>query len=123
MNSVNLILLDIDPSEFGENFHPSKLDFENEDRQKTRESVLKVLRKVVDLSNSNLQKNLDGLLAQNLTKMKISYGLEKVENVYMKIYLPFLIKEKKNNMQIPVEVWTLIFTYLKLNDLIEISCL
>ena len=122
MNSVNLILLDIDPSEFGENFHPSKLDFENEDRQKTRESVLKVLKKVVDLSNSNLQKNLDGLLAQNLTKMKISYGLEKVENVYMKIYLPFLIKEKKNNMQIPVEVWTLIFTYLRLNDLIEISC-
>ena len=54
MNSVNLILLDIDPSEFGENFNPSKLDFENEDRQKTRESVLKVLRKAVDLSYSNL---------------------------------------------------------------------
>ena len=63
MNSLNLILTDIDPSESGENFDPSKLDFENEDRQRTRESVLRVLRKAIDLFNSNLQKNADGLLA------------------------------------------------------------
>ena len=33
-------------------------------------------------------------------------------------------KKKKNrkNTQLPIEVWTLIFTYLRLNDLIEISC-
>ena len=63
MNSVNLIPIDIDPSEFGENFDPLKIDFESEDRQKTREFVLKVLRKIVDLSNSSLQKNADELLA------------------------------------------------------------
>ena len=31
--------------------------------KKNRESVLKVLKKIVDLSNSNLQKNVHGLLA------------------------------------------------------------
>ena len=41
----------------------SKLDFENKDSQRTRESVLRVLRKVVDLSDSNLQKNADKLFA------------------------------------------------------------
>ena len=63
MNSVNLIPIDIDPSELVKNFGPSKLDFENKDRQRTRESVLRVLRKVVDLSDSNLQKNADELFA------------------------------------------------------------
>ena len=63
LNLVNLMPIDIDPSKFGEDFDPSTLDFENADREKNRESVLKVLRKIVDLSNSNLQKNADGLLA------------------------------------------------------------
>ena len=66
MSSVNLIPTDIPQNEFevgGGNFDPSKLDFDNPDRQKTREAVLRVLKKVVDLSNSILQKNADGLLA------------------------------------------------------------
>ena len=63
MNSVNLMPIDIDSSEFGKDFDPSTLDFENSDREKNRESVLKVLKKIVDLSNSNLHKNADGLLA------------------------------------------------------------
>ena len=44
MNSVNLIPIDIDPSEFGKFFDLSRLDFENEDRQRCKESVLKILR-------------------------------------------------------------------------------
>ena len=56
INSVNLMPVDIDPIEFGEDFDPSTLDFGNADREKNRESVLKVLRKIVDLSNSNLKK-------------------------------------------------------------------
>lgn len=32
-------------------------------KKKNRESVLKVFKKIVDLSNSNLRKNADGLLA------------------------------------------------------------
>ena len=63
MNSVNLMPIDIEPSKFGENFDLSTLDLENSDKKKNRESLLKVLRKIVDLSNSNFQKNEDGLLA------------------------------------------------------------
>ena len=60
INSVNLMPVDIDPIEFGEDFDPSTLDFGNADREKNRESVLEVLRKIVDLSNSNLKKNAGG---------------------------------------------------------------
>ena len=63
MNSVNFLPIDINSSEFGEDFDPSTWDFDNPDREKNRESVLKVLNKIVDLSSSNLQKTADGLLA------------------------------------------------------------
>ena len=66
MSSVNLIPTDIPQDEFevrGRNCDPPKFDFDNPDRQKTREAVLRVLKKVVDLSNSILQKHADGLLA------------------------------------------------------------
>ena len=42
-----------------------KLDFDNPDKDKTREAVLKVARKVADLSNSNSIKNADRLIATN----------------------------------------------------------
>ena len=38
MNSVNLMPIDIDPSEFGKDFDPSTLDFENADREKKIEN-------------------------------------------------------------------------------------
>ena len=63
MGSVNLTPISIDPSEFGGDFDSSNLDFDNADREKNRESVLKVLKKIVDLRNSNSQKNAYGLLA------------------------------------------------------------
>ena len=64
MNSVNLAPIDIEISAFGETFDPSKLDYANDEKKKkNRESVLKVFKKIVDLSNSNLRKNADGLLA------------------------------------------------------------
>ena len=65
MESVRLWSIDVEPSDFGENFDPSKLDQVNdEDREKTRECVLKVLRKVVNLSNQNLIRNTNCLLAK-----------------------------------------------------------
>lgn len=64
MGSVNLPAIEIELSEFGKNFDPSKLDYSNPEKEKTRESVLKVLKKVVDLSNQNLQRNTDGFLAK-----------------------------------------------------------
>ena len=65
MEFVRLWPIDIELSDFGENFDPSKLDHVNdEDREKTRECVSKVLRKVVDLSNQNLVRNANCLLAK-----------------------------------------------------------
>lgn len=51
--SVNLQPVDL--IEFGENFDPSKLDYENSDRQLTKDIVLKVLKEVVQLSYENLR--------------------------------------------------------------------
>ena len=53
MESVNLSPTDIDASDFGPNFGPSKLDYAGPQKEGTRESVLKVLKKVVNLSNQN----------------------------------------------------------------------
>ena len=50
--------------EGGVQFDPSKLDYDNPDREKMREAVLKMLKKVIELSNANLIKNADGLLAK-----------------------------------------------------------
>ena len=37
-------------------FNPSKLDYDNPDKQKMKQAVLKVLKKFLDLSNSNIIK-------------------------------------------------------------------
>ena len=95
VNSVNLFPTDIDPSAFGKNFDPSELNFENEDKQKMKDSVLKVLRKVVDFSNFSLQKNADGLLATKPHKNQDILWMAEVVNAYLKTYLLFLIKLKE----------------------------
>ena len=64
MNPVSLNPIDIEPAEFGDHFDPSFLDFANKNKEKSRESVLKVLKKMVDISNANLKHNADGLLAK-----------------------------------------------------------
>ena len=63
LGSVNLNAVDVDISEFGQNFDPSKLDFNNLERENIRKSVLKVIQKVPDLSSQNLKRNADGYLA------------------------------------------------------------
>ena len=40
MDLVNLMPIDIKQSEFGENFDPSTLDYENKDREKKKENLL-----------------------------------------------------------------------------------
>ena len=55
IGSVNLSPINIEISEFGDIFDPSKLDYANPGKESTRESVLKVLKKVVDLSNQSLR--------------------------------------------------------------------
>ena len=98
MNSVNLVTIDIHQNKFevdGGNFDPSKLDFDNPDREKTREAVLRVsIQKTQNLSNSNLQKNADVCLLVNVT-IKIFYASETVKNAFLKMYLLFPIKFKE----------------------------
>lgn len=64
MGSVNLSPINIEISEFGDIFDPSKLDYANPEKESTREAVLKVLKKVADLSSQSLQQNTGGLLAK-----------------------------------------------------------
>ena len=67
MGSVNLVPIDILEDSFeieeGIQFDPSKIDYENSEKEIMRKAVLKVLQKVVDLSNSNIIINADGLMA------------------------------------------------------------
>ena len=63
MGSANLNPIDIEISEFAEKLDPSKLDYNSPDKENTRKSVLKVLKKVADLSSQNLKRNADGYLA------------------------------------------------------------
>ena len=66
MGSVNLVPIDILEDTFevedGVEFDPYKLDRENSEKGTIKDSILKILKKTVDLSNSNLLENADGLL-------------------------------------------------------------
>ena len=65
---VDLLPIDIELSDFGEDFDPSRLDFENANRERNRKSLLTVLRKMVYLCNDNLQKKVDCLLANKTSQ-------------------------------------------------------
>ena len=57
MGSVNLLPTDIPEDTFEVDevpFDPSKLDYDNPDKEKMTQAVVKMLKKVVDLCNSNL---------------------------------------------------------------------
>lgn len=78
MGSVNLLPIDISEDSFEvENevaFNPSKLDYENPDKEKLSEAIVKMLRRVVELSNANLIKNVDCLLAKMYILVMILNG-------------------------------------------------
>ena len=63
-DSVRLNPTDIEISKFGEKFSPYKLDYNNSDKENTRQSVLRVLKKVADMSSQKLRRNADGYLAR-----------------------------------------------------------
>ena len=68
MGSVNLLPIDIAEDNFeiegNVSFDPSKLDYENPDKEKILEAVVKMLKRIIELSNANLKKTADGLLAK-----------------------------------------------------------
>ena len=65
---IDFLPIDIEFSDFGEDFDPSKLDFENVNKERNRKSVLKVLKKMVYLCNYNLQKKIDCLSANKTSQ-------------------------------------------------------
>ena len=122
MKSVRLWPIDLEPSDFGENFDPSKLDHVNcEESEKTGECVLKVLRKVVDLSNQNLVRNTNCLLAKRphnkqddlwFWKKKERYVRE-ICSYLLKIQLCLLITFICKNISFCLEmIWCLLFLLL-----------
>ena len=62
LGSVNLNVIDIGFSEFGEKFDPSILDSIGTERESVRKSVFGVLKKVADYSCQK-KRNADGYLA------------------------------------------------------------
>lgn len=58
----------IEESDFGENFNPSMLDSDNQEREQAREVVLRVLKKITDISNSSLHRNADALFCKIVTE-------------------------------------------------------
>ena len=63
VEDINLNAVNINISEFGENFDLSRLDFNSTEKENIRKSVINVLRKVADLISQNLKRNADGYLA------------------------------------------------------------
>ena len=92
--SVNLTSIDITEDNFevegGIPFDPSKLDYENPDKEKMRQAVLKMLKKVSDLFNANLIKNADGFLSKRSVEEDVEWvgetGKRLPENCYKLSY-------------------------------------
>ena len=66
--SVNLLSVDISKESFEVEgrvkFDPSKLDCDNPESEKMRDAFLKMFKKVIELSNGNIVKNADRLVAK-----------------------------------------------------------
>ena len=62
MNCVNIHPFDIGEKEFGNDFKPNRLDFIGDKKAETVQNVCNVLKKVAQIFNTNLIKNVDGLL-------------------------------------------------------------
>ena len=76
MGFVNLTSIDVTEDNFEVEgdipFDPSKLDYENPDKEKMRQAV-KMLKKVLDLFNANLIKNADGLLSKRSVEQDVEW--------------------------------------------------
>ena len=68
MESVQLSPIDINENTFeveeGIKFGHSKLDYECPEKEKIIKAVVKMLKKIIDISNANLVKNSDALLSK-----------------------------------------------------------
>ena len=71
MKCVNIHPIDIDEKEFGSDFNPARLDL-NEKKVETTASVLNILRKMVQFSNTDIVINADCLLNKNRRTLILS---------------------------------------------------
>ena len=67
MSSINLTPIEVPENTFevegNVRFDPSELDYECKENEKITKAVVKMLKKIIDISNSNLIKNADGLVS------------------------------------------------------------
>ena len=88
MGSVNLIPIDSSEDRFhvegGIAFDRSNLDYNNPDKEKMRQALLKALRKVVNLPNANIIKNANGLMSKKSIDEDVEW-VGKLVNVCLKI--------------------------------------
>ena len=69
MGSVNIHLIDIAEKEFGENFNHQNWIFFNEEK-----AILKnILKKIIQISNTNIVKNAEGSLNKMPTEIDIEW--------------------------------------------------
>ena len=77
MNSVSLSPIDIPESTFKTEknvaFDPSKLNIYCPEKEIMTTAVVKMLKKIIDLSNSNLFNNADGLLSRKSTDVEVEW--------------------------------------------------
>ena len=77
MGSVNLTPIDIVKTSFEtENdtaFNPAKLNKTLDEEKVMTNAVVKMLKKIADISNSSIVKNADGLLSNKPTDMNIEW--------------------------------------------------
>ena len=77
LGSVNLSLIDIPVNTFetkeNVSFDPSKLDFACPEKEVMSRAVVKMLKKIVDMSNANLLKNADGLLSKKSVDVSVEW--------------------------------------------------
>ena len=90
MNCVNIHPFDLEEKEFGAGFQPNSLNFATEKKNQMTGSVAKMLKRIAEISNSDLVKNADGLLIKELLILKLN-GLIKTSLIFPKINSKLLI--------------------------------
>ena len=77
MESVNLSPIDISEKKFeveeNVSFDPLKLNFECPEKEKIARAVVKMLKKIIDISNANLVNNANWLLSKRNVNEEVEW--------------------------------------------------
>ena len=64
MKCVSTHPFDLDEKQFGDSFQQNLLDFAGDEKKKMTDSVVGVLKRITEISNTNIIKNTDPLLTK-----------------------------------------------------------